>query len=144
MGRDPNRAARGVRAARKRNREVDDEGAQVASAPAGHKRPRGRAPTGKEWNAATGKWDYCATETAPPRPRPSVAEEEVQEAEGLQLHLSKRSQTGGQHTFEPPLLARLRHSPALAFAPQATWASITSRPLRKTNIPFERSSIVSS
>ena len=40
----------------------------------------------------------------------------VQEAEGLQLHLSSRSKTGGQRTFIPPLQysPRLRHSPAVA------------------------------
>ena len=40
----------------------------------------------------------------------------VQEAEGLQLHLSSRSKTGGQRTFNPPLQysPRLRHSPAVA------------------------------
>ena len=61
-------------------------------------------------------------------PAPAAAEEEeqeeeeeaeeapVQEAEGLQLHLSSRSKTGGQRTFIPPLQysPRLRHSPAVA------------------------------
>ena len=87
------------------------------------------------------------------------AEALVQEAEGLQLHLSSRSSTGGQCTFEPPHLrppspltcARLNPpnlnpnrnpNPNPNLNPnQATGASITSRRRKGlARLPFERSS----
>ena len=47
--------------------EEEEERAEAAAAPtAGHKRPRGRAPAGKVWNGATGRWDALQTALAVP------------------------------------------------------------------------------